>query len=205
MADTPAAQEITINVKGGYLCTLQAHKLTLYKALASSSCRLQSRPTRQSPISSQPLPRSLTSLRIARGSFIPVRLFFLSRLFPRLTSVHTHRTCTKSEASHFPSCAYAQANLPVSQDEDELSVYKIQSSHTIHMVKGVSRSGATTSSQPAAPQAVPTMQTGQNPHDPLTQLNSHMGFGAMAGFDPFTSMGLNPNDPNMVRSRRQRC
>ena len=43
------------------------------------------------------------------------------------------------------------------------------------------------------------MQTGQNPHDPLTQLNSHMGFGAMAGFDPFTSMGLNPNDPNMVR------
>lgn len=93
----------------------------------------------------------------------------------------------------------------MSQDEDELSVYKIQSSHTIHMVKGVSRSGAATSSQPAAPQAVPTMQTGQNPHDPLTQLNSHMGFGAMAGFDPFTSMGLNPNDPNMVRSRRQRC
>ena len=26
MADTPAAQEITINVKGGYLCILQTHK-----------------------------------------------------------------------------------------------------------------------------------------------------------------------------------
>jgi ubiquilin len=42
------------------------------------------------------------------------------------------------------------------------------------------------------------MQTGQNPHDPLTQLNSHMGFGAMAGINPFADMGLNPNDPNMV-------
>lgn len=43
------------------------------------------------------------------------------------------------------------------------------------------------------------MQTGQNPHDPLTQLNSHLGFGAMAGFNPFAGMGVNPNDPNMVR------
>ena len=44
------------------------------------------------------------------------------------------------------------------------------------------------------------MQTGQNPQDPLTQLNSHLGFGAMAGFNPFADMGVNPNDPNMVRS-----
>lgn len=43
------------------------------------------------------------------------------------------------------------------------------------------------------------MQTGQNPHDPLTQLNSHAGFGAMAGLNPFADMGLNQNDPNMVR------
>jgi ubiquilin len=43
------------------------------------------------------------------------------------------------------------------------------------------------------------MQTGQNPHDPLTQLNSHLGFGAMAGLNPFADMGLNANDPNMVR------
>ena len=42
------------------------------------------------------------------------------------------------------------------------------------------------------------MQTGQNPHDPLTQLNSHLGYGAMAGLNPFADMGLNPNDPNMV-------
>jgi ubiquilin len=43
------------------------------------------------------------------------------------------------------------------------------------------------------------MQTGQNVHDPLTQLNSHMGYGLMAGLNPFADMGLNPNDPNMVR------
>lgn len=42
------------------------------------------------------------------------------------------------------------------------------------------------------------MQTGQNVNDPLTQLNGHMGFGAMAGLNPFADMGLNANDPNMV-------
>ncbi|EGN93572.1 hypothetical protein SERLA73DRAFT_97505 [Serpula lacrymans var. lacrymans S7.3] len=86
------------------------------------------------------------------------------------------------------------------QDEDVLSVYKIQSSHTIHMVKGVSRSGASSTQQAASSQPLPTMQAGQNPHDPLTQLNSHMGYGLMAGLNPFADMGLNPNDPNMLQS-----
>jgi len=45
------------------------------------------------------------------------------------------------------------------------------------------------------------MQTGQNVHDPLTQLNSHLGYGLMAGLNPFADMGINPNDPNMVRLR----
>ncbi|KAJ7867666.1 hypothetical protein B0H14DRAFT_2730619 [Mycena olivaceomarginata] len=89
-------------------------------------------------------------------------------------------------------------NLP--RMRNLLSVYKIQSSHTIHMVKGAVRSGAaSTSAAPAASQPLPTMQTGQNPHDPLTQLNSHLGFGAMAGLNPFADMGLNPNDPNMLQ------
>ena len=79
-----------------------------------------------------------------------------------------------------------------------LSVYKIQNTHTIHMVKGAARSPGTTS-QPAVPPPLPTMQTGQNPNDPLTQLNGHRGFGAMAGFNPFSQMGVNTNDPNMVR------
>ncbi|KAJ7475806.1 hypothetical protein FB451DRAFT_1244842 [Mycena latifolia] len=88
----------------------------------------------------------------------------------------------------------------VLKDEDLLSVYKIQSSHTIHMVKGAVRSGAaSTSSQPAAPQQLPTMQTGQNPNDPLTLLNTPAGFGALAGLNPFADMGLNPNDPNMLQ------
>lgn len=82
------------------------------------------------------------------------------------------------------------------KDEDALVTYKIQSGHTIHMVKGAARAGP--SAQAAAPQQLPTMQSGQNPHDPLTQLNGPMGFGLMAGFNPFAEMGLNPNDPNMV-------
>ncbi|TFL07673.1 hypothetical protein BDV98DRAFT_496636, partial [Pterulicium gracile] len=85
------------------------------------------------------------------------------------------------------------------EDEDVLSVYKIQSSHTIHMVKGVARSAAAAAAPPA-PQALPTMQTGQNPLDPLTQLNSHRGFGAMAGVNPFSDMGVNHNDPNMLQT-----
>ncbi|KAI0652761.1 hypothetical protein C8Q79DRAFT_119741 [Trametes meyenii] len=85
----------------------------------------------------------------------------------------------------------------VLKDEDALSAYKIQSGHTIHMVKGAARAGP---SAQAAPQQLPTMQAGQNPHDPLTQLNGPMGFGLMAGFNPFADMGLNPNDPNMMQT-----
>lgn len=70
------------------------------------------------------------------------------------------------------------------------------------MVKGVSRStgggSSSTGGASPAPQQLPTMQTGQNVHDPLTQLNGHMGFGAMAGLNPFGELGLNQNDPNMV-------
>ncbi|KAK0463906.1 uncharacterized protein EV420DRAFT_1520653 [Desarmillaria tabescens] len=86
----------------------------------------------------------------------------------------------------------------VLKDEDALSTYKISSGHTIHMVKGVARGN--TSSSAAAPQPLPTMQTGQNPHDPLTLLNSHLGYGAMAGINPFADMGLNQNDPNMLQT-----
>ncbi|KAI0352200.1 hypothetical protein OH77DRAFT_1409673 [Trametes cingulata] len=86
----------------------------------------------------------------------------------------------------------------VLKDEDVLSTYKIQSGHTIHMVKGAARAGP--SAQSSTPQQLPTMQAGQNPHDPLTQLNGPMGFGLMAGFNPFADMGLNPNDPNMMQT-----
>ncbi|KAG9222115.1 hypothetical protein CCMSSC00406_0009566 [Pleurotus cornucopiae] len=87
----------------------------------------------------------------------------------------------------------------VLKDEDQLSVYKIQTAHTIHMVKGAARSGGASTSS-TTPQPLPTMQAGQNPRDPLTQLNSHMGYGAMAGLNPFADMGLNPNDPNMMQT-----
>jgi len=72
------------------------------------------------------------------------------------------------------------------------------------MVKGAARSGAAGSSSASASttasQPLPTMQTGQNVHDPLTTLNSHLGFGALNGFNPFADMGLNPNDPNMLQT-----
>jgi ubiquilin len=84
------------------------------------------------------------------------------------------------------------------QDDDQLSVYKISSGHTVHMVKGQARQQPAASTSSTA-QPLPTMQAGQNIHDPLTQLNSHLGFGAMAGINPFADLGVNPNDPNMVR------
>lgn len=68
------------------------------------------------------------------------------------------------------------------------------------MVKSAARSSGNPSTSGATPsQPLPQMQAGQNPHDPLTQLNSHLGFGAMGGFNPFADMGVNTNDPNMVR------
>jgi len=68
------------------------------------------------------------------------------------------------------------------------------------MVKGVARSSGASSTTAAVPQQLPTMQTGQNVHDPLTQLNGHQGFGAMASLNPFPDLGVNPNDPNMMQS-----
>ncbi|KAF6749467.1 hypothetical protein DFP72DRAFT_1048978 [Ephemerocybe angulata] len=100
----------------------------------------------------------------------------------------------------------------VLKDDDLLSVYKIQSAHTIHMVKGAARSAGgapastSSSSNPTsapAPQALPTnIAAGQLPSDPLTQLNSSNLFGhpGVAGFNPFAEMGLNANDPNMMQT-----
>lgn len=69
------------------------------------------------------------------------------------------------------------------------------------MVKGIARpqGAAASSSAGAAPQHLPTMTAGQNPADPLTQLNGHMGHGVMAGLNPFADLGVNPQDPNFVR------
>ncbi|KAH0825943.1 ubiquitin family-domain-containing protein [Lanmaoa asiatica] len=92
----------------------------------------------------------------------------------------------------------------VLKDEDALSVYKIQSSHTIHMVKGTARTAqASGSSSAPPPQQIPTMQAGQNPSDPLTLLNGYMGHGLMAGFNPFAEMGVNQNDPNVFQNMTQ--
>jgi len=43
------------------------------------------------------------------------------------------------------------------------------------------------------------MQAGQNPSDPLTQLDGPAGHGLLAGFNPFAGTGVNTNDPNMMQ------
>ena len=92
--------------------------------------------------------------------------------------------------------------LNLMKDKDTLADYKIQDGHTVHLVKGAARAAGSSSSGAAgtpAPQPLPAMQAGQSPSDPLTILNGPMGHGLMAGFNPFADMGLNTNDPNMVR------
>lgn len=138
------------------------------------------------------------------------RLIYSGAPLPRPPPVPPTLTPSRLRPSpEGPSCSHAslyhanpdRTRAPP-QDDDPLSTYKIQSAHTIHMVKGVSRAaGAGPAAAGAPPQQLPTMHTGQNVHDPLTTLNGHMGFGAMAGFNPFADMGVNPNDPNMVRPR----
>jgi ubiquilin len=64
----------------------------------------------------------------------------------------------------------------VLKDEDSLETYKIADGHTVHMVKGAAQRGATSGGAGGStPQPLPTMQSGQNVHDPLTTLNSHQG------------------------------
>lgn len=95
----------------------------------------------------------------------------------------------------------------VLKDDDALSTYKIQSTHTIHMVKGAARNqpnGSGSTSGSALPPTLPSMATGQNPNDPLTVLNGPMGHGLMAGFNPFQGMGVNIGDPNFVSLLSQR-
>ncbi|KAH7100150.1 hypothetical protein BKA62DRAFT_707761 [Auriculariales sp. MPI-PUGE-AT-0066] len=98
---------------------------------------------------------------------------------------------------------YSGADVRALQDDDKLHLYKIQNNHTIHMVKGNPRPlGGSSFAGPAAAAAgapaVPAMAAGQNPADPLTQLNGPMGHGVMAGLNPFAGMGVNPGDPNMM-------
>jgi ubiquilin len=112
--------------------------------------------------------------------------------------MHTRRPCLEGAYTTPPMLSRSTLTSST-QDDDLLSTYKIKTGNTVHMVKGAAPGAAAAASTGAPAAAIPTMQTGQNPLDPLTQLNSHRGFGAMAGVNPFADMGLNPNDPNMVR------
>ncbi len=103
------------------------------------------------------------------------------------------------------------------KDDDPLSQYKVQSGHSIHLVKGAARGAAgaassTASSGTAAATApgatseargVPSnMGAGmQFAGNPLAALEGVQGHGMGGGvFNPFAGMGAgNLNDPNAVR------
>ncbi|CAE6413372.1 unnamed protein product [Rhizoctonia solani] len=88
----------------------------------------------------------------------------------------------------------------VLKDEDALSTYKVQNTHTVHMVKGAPKpTGSGSSSTPAPAQPLPTMQTGQTSTETL--LNGPRGHGALAGLNINELFGgANPNDPNMMQN-----
>ncbi|EGF99794.1 uncharacterized protein MELLADRAFT_112416 [Melampsora larici-populina 98AG31] len=82
----------------------------------------------------------------------------------------------------------------VLKDESILSEYKIQSGHSIHMVKGSPKPQTSSSST----QQIPTnLNAGQqisgNPLAPLLNATNQI-----PAFNPFADMGINHNDPNMA-------
>ena len=199
--ESSSNNDITINIKGVFFLQFLIERGLKGNAQGPSELKLQI------TIS---LDKTVLDLKhaIADKSDVPAdrqRLIYSGMLSVSPGSSHSndrviHRrprpqsACTR----HRPS---ASNLIGVLQDDDLLSGYKIQNLNTIHMVKGAARSpnasGPSSTTGPAT-QQLPTMQTGQNPADPLTQLNGIMGHGLMAGFNPFADLGLNPNDPNMV-------
>ncbi|GMK57916.1 hypothetical protein CspeluHIS016_0407500 [Cutaneotrichosporon spelunceum] len=84
----------------------------------------------------------------------------------------------------------------VLKDPDTIASYKIQSGHTIHMVKGAAKP-AGESSTAQAPRLPANMGTGLAAGNVVDGVeNYHHG---LAGFNPFQGMGLgNLNDPNAM-------
>ncbi|CAH7673883.1 hypothetical protein BY996DRAFT_4584696 [Phakopsora pachyrhizi] len=82
----------------------------------------------------------------------------------------------------------------VLKDEVQLSEYRIQSGHSIHMVKGAPRPAVSST----ATQQIPSnLNAGQqiagNPLAPLLNATNQI-----PGFNPFADLGINTNDPNMA-------
>ncbi|MBW0491566.1 hypothetical protein O181_031281 [Austropuccinia psidii MF-1] len=82
----------------------------------------------------------------------------------------------------------------VLKDETVLSEYKIQSGHSIHMVKGAARPA----NPPPLTQQIPSnLNAGQqiagNPLAPLLNATNQI-----PAFNPFADLGINTNDPNMA-------
>ncbi|KAM0754784.1 ubiquitin-domain-containing protein [Meredithblackwellia eburnea MCA 4105] len=90
----------------------------------------------------------------------------------------------------------------VLKDDDTVSKYNVKAGHTIHLVKSSrpAAPAAPSSNSPAATGVPSNFAAGQQyAGNPLAPLLAAQNAGAVAGFNPFAEMGINPNDPNYMQ------
>ncbi|ORY74307.1 hypothetical protein BCR35DRAFT_306768 [Leucosporidium creatinivorum] len=90
----------------------------------------------------------------------------------------------------------------VLKDEELCSKYNLKDGHTIHLVKGARPAGPSGVPGTSAAAGVPSsFGAGQQVMgNPLAPLMNAQNAGALAGFNPFAEMGVNPNDPNYMQN-----
>ncbi|GAA5869193.1 hypothetical protein JCM16303_000386 [Sporobolomyces ruberrimus] len=93
------------------------------------------------------------------------------------------------------------------KDEQTLASYNVKSGVAVHLVKGAKPAGAagSSSTRPSEAAGVPsTFGAGQQVMgNPLAPLMNAQYAGQLGGFNPFTEMGVNPNDPNYIQNMMQ--
>ncbi|GAA5892876.1 hypothetical protein JCM5296_006030 [Sporobolomyces johnsonii] len=94
----------------------------------------------------------------------------------------------------------------VLKDDDPLAKYGVKNGVAIHLVKGARPAGASSSTPaargPSEAAGVPShFGAGQQVmNNPLAPLMNAQYAGQLGGFNPFASMGINPNDPNYLQN-----
>ncbi|GAA5922434.1 hypothetical protein JCM1841_004908 [Sporobolomyces salmonicolor] len=94
----------------------------------------------------------------------------------------------------------------VLKDEDPLAKYGVKNGVAIHLVKGARPAGVSSSTPaargPSEAAGVPShFGAGQQVmNNPLAPLMNAQYAGQLGGFNPFASMGINPNDPNYLQN-----
>lgn len=86
----------------------------------------------------------------------------------------------------------------VLKDVDDLIKCGLKDGHTLHLVKGAKPAAVGTSAASTVPSSFAAGQ--QIAGNPLAPLLNAQNAGALAGFNPFAEMGINPNDPNYMQT-----